>query len=166
MFHCKDSYATWGDFQSIEWILIKKIITIKCTENILWLPDSWDYKLSIDHHLWNVRPVVKVLSMLKVNVGGFSNYVIALFVMKHETGYLLFSTFYLKTSDLNLLRFSLIYTYTAHRGWKNKDNILNIVLDLLITQTDIDISFSVYSGILLECIFIYIQPRSTRLVHP
>ena len=41
------------------------MITTNCTDNILWLVDSWDFKLSIDHHLWTVRPVVKDLSMLK-----------------------------------------------------------------------------------------------------
>ena len=41
------------------------MITTNCTDNILWLVDSWYVKLSIEHHLWTVRPVVKDLSMLK-----------------------------------------------------------------------------------------------------
>ena len=40
-------------------------MTTNCTENILWLVNSWDFKLSIDHYLWTLRPVVKELSMLK-----------------------------------------------------------------------------------------------------
>ena len=65
MFYGKGSYATWGNFPSVEWILVNIIITTNCTDNILWLVDSWYFKLSIDHHLWTVRPVVKDLSMLK-----------------------------------------------------------------------------------------------------
>ena len=65
MFHDRGSYATSGNFPSVEWILLNIMITTNCTDNILWLVDSWYFKLSIDHHLWTVRPVVKDLSMLK-----------------------------------------------------------------------------------------------------
>ena len=65
MFYNKGSYDTWGNFPSVEWILENLIITTNSTDNILWLVDSWCFKLSIDHHLWTVRPVVKDLSMLK-----------------------------------------------------------------------------------------------------
>ena len=65
LFYDKGSYATWGNFPSVDWILINIIITTNGTDNILWLVDSWDFMLSIDHHLWTVRPVVKDLSMLK-----------------------------------------------------------------------------------------------------
>ena len=65
MFYDKGSYATWGNFPSVEWILVNIIITTNCTDNILWLVDSWDFNLSIDHHLWTVWPVVKNLFMLK-----------------------------------------------------------------------------------------------------
>ena len=84
MFCDKGSYATWGNFPSVEWILVNIIITTNCTDNILWLVDSWDFKLSIDHHLWTVQPVVKFLSMLKTKCCGFSNCGIAIFVIKHE----------------------------------------------------------------------------------
>ena len=65
MFYDKGSYASLGNFPSMEWILVNMIIATNCTDNILWLLDSWDCKLSIDHHLWTVRPVVKDLFMLK-----------------------------------------------------------------------------------------------------
>ena len=65
MFYDKGSYATCGNFPSVEWILVNIIITTNCTDNILWLVDSWYFKLSIDHHLWTVWPVVKNLFMLK-----------------------------------------------------------------------------------------------------
>ena len=65
MFYDKGSYATWGNFPSVEWILVYIIITTNCTDNILRLVDSWYFKLSIDNHLWTVRPVVRDLSMLK-----------------------------------------------------------------------------------------------------
>ena len=65
MFYDKCSYATWGNFPSVEWILVNIIITTNCADNILWLVDSNYFKLSIDHHLWTVRPVVKDLFMLK-----------------------------------------------------------------------------------------------------
>ena len=65
MFYDKGSYATSGNFPSVEWIPINIVITIKFLDNILWLVDSWYFKLSIDHYLWTVRPVVDDLSMLK-----------------------------------------------------------------------------------------------------
>jgi len=65
MFYDKGSYATWGNFPSVEWILVNIMITTNCTDNILWLMDSWYFQLSIDHYLWTVLPVVKDLSMLK-----------------------------------------------------------------------------------------------------
>ena len=65
MFYEKGSYATWGNIPSVEWILIDIVITTNCTDNIFGPVDSWDFKLSIDHHLCAVWPVDKDLSMFK-----------------------------------------------------------------------------------------------------
>ena len=65
MFYNKGSYDTWGNFPSSEWNLEKLIITTNSTDNILWLVDSWCFKLSIDHHLWPVWSLVKNWLMLK-----------------------------------------------------------------------------------------------------
>ena len=65
MFYDKGSYASLGNFPSVEWIYVNITITTNCTDNILWLVDSWYFMLSIDHHLWTVRPLVKDLSMSK-----------------------------------------------------------------------------------------------------
>ena len=51
IFYDKGSYATWGNFPSMEWILVNIMITINCTDSTLCLVDSWYFKLSIDHHL-------------------------------------------------------------------------------------------------------------------
>ena len=65
MFYDKGSYATWGNFPTEKWIFVNIKITTICTDSILWLVDSWYFKLSIDHHLWTVLQMVKDLSMLK-----------------------------------------------------------------------------------------------------
>ena len=35
MLYDKGSYATWGNFPLVEWILVNIMITTKCTDNIL-----------------------------------------------------------------------------------------------------------------------------------
>ena len=51
MFYDKGSYATWGNFPSVEWILVNVLMTTNCTDNLLSQVDSWYFKLSNDHHL-------------------------------------------------------------------------------------------------------------------
>ena len=136
MFYDKGSYATWGNFQSVEWNLTNIRITTNWSDNILWLVDRWYFKLFIDHHLWTVRPVVKDLFMLKTKCWWIF---INILITTNGTGniLLLVDSWYLKLSidyhlwtvqpvvkDLLMLKtkcwwiFKLWHSYLCHRTWE------------------------------------------------